>query len=137
MHRICTHGSLKYLVDWKDYSDDTDTWEEQSNLVSAPEILAKYWKEWELTLIANNASETVIKDLQGELECPHFHNEPERLYRKRYAFQINILFAITYVISTLYVLNWTFVSRILHMSYCFLWSEYDAKRGALEIISIG
>lgn len=39
-------------------------------------------------------------------------------------------------IRTLYVHNWAFVSRLLHSSYCFLWSEYDAARGALEVISI-
>lgn len=32
--------------------------------------------------------------------------------------------------------NFALVSRLLQMSYCFLWSEYDARRGALEIISI-
>ena len=82
MHRVCTHSRVKYLVHWKGYGDKTDTWKKQSNLVNALEVLAKYWKDWELTFVANNTSETVVKDLQGELECPHFQNEPECLYRK-------------------------------------------------------
>ena len=97
VHRVCTHGILKYLVYWKGYGDETDTWEEQSNLGNAPEVVNKYWKEWELALSANNASETVVKDLQGELECPHFHNEPEWLYRKKFV-QV-FTFAIKYFIT--------------------------------------
>lgn len=119
---------------WKGYDDVTDTWEEQSNLRDVPAVIEKYWREWELRLVEAKASDTVIKDLQGELECPRFHNEPERLYRKRYKISKQICFNVEF--RTLYVHNWVFVSRLLNMSYCFLWSEYDAKRGALEIISI-
>ncbi len=74
---------MKYLVHWKGYDDAADTWEEQNGFGNTIELLVKYWKDWELRQMNDHTSETVIKDLQGELECSHFHDEPERLYCKR------------------------------------------------------
>lgn len=77
---------MKYLIHWKGWADEDDSWECEEDFVTdtTKGVLTAYWKSWEKQYVDSGASETVIKDLQGELECPHFHDEPERLYRKRY-----------------------------------------------------
>jgi len=85
IHRICRHGSMKYLVHWRGWADADDSWELQEDFIAdtSTEVLKTYWKRWEKNYLDAKASDTVIRDVQGELECPRFHNEPERLYRKR------------------------------------------------------
>lgn len=76
---------MKYLIHWKGWGDEADTWECEEDFVTdtTRTTLKVYWKTWEKDFVDRGESETVIKDLQGELECPHFREEPERLYRKR------------------------------------------------------
>ena len=83
-HRVCKHSKLKYLVKWKFWPEDNNTWEEESNIFNtALKTIQEYWSKFERDLQANKQSDTIVRDVQGELDCPHFCNEPERLYRKR------------------------------------------------------
>ena len=84
-HRICKHNCLKYLVKWKNYNENNNTWEPETNIFPhASATISNYCHQFKKQLFDNKKSDTIIRDVQGELSCPHFHNEPERLYRKRY-----------------------------------------------------
>ena len=37
-----THGKFYYLIRWKGYTHDHDTWEPASNITNAKDILKKY-----------------------------------------------------------------------------------------------
>lgn len=81
---MCKHNTLKYFIKWKGWDDNTNTWEPEANIFdNALAIISNYWHAFEQQMVADQKSETVIRDLQGELDCPHFNEEPERLYRKR------------------------------------------------------
>ena len=79
---MCKHSKLKYFVKWAGWHSDTNTWEEEKDITAAEKIAA-YWAQIEANHVEVGTSETLIRDLQGELECPKFIFEPERLYRKR------------------------------------------------------
>ena len=84
--RICKHNKLKYFIKWKGWEAVHNTWEEESQIhVTAADAIISFWIKTEQKWKADGKSDTLIRDLQGELDCPHFAHEPERLYRKRYA----------------------------------------------------
>ena len=39
-------GKLEYLVHWRSYEDHEHTWESTTNLENAPEIIAKFHREY-------------------------------------------------------------------------------------------
>lgn len=41
-HRKFSNGDVEYLVRWKGYGSDDDTWEKESNLTSSALIIAEY-----------------------------------------------------------------------------------------------
>lgn len=83
-HRVCQHNQLKYYIKWKGWDASTNTWELESNIfANATELISVYWHNLENKLWLEGKTDTIIRDVQGEISCPHFNNEPERLYRKR------------------------------------------------------
>ncbi len=43
-HRILKSNRKEYLVRWEGYGPEHDTWEPESHLANAPEVLAAYWR---------------------------------------------------------------------------------------------
>jgi len=81
---VCKHNTLKYFIKWKGWDNAANTWEPEENIfANALAIIAKYWHVLEGRLWAEGKCDTVVRDVQGEISCPHFNHEPERLYRKR------------------------------------------------------
>ncbi|KAJ8663918.1 hypothetical protein O0I10_000193 [Lichtheimia ornata] len=42
-HKRLTRGRYKYLIKWKGYSDEENTWESEDN-IAAPELMDEYWR---------------------------------------------------------------------------------------------
>ena len=45
-YRGTRNRKASYLVAWKDYGPEHNTWEPEENLKNAPEVLADYWSRW-------------------------------------------------------------------------------------------
>jgi len=47
-HRVTGHKKPKtsYLVQWKGYGPEHNSWEPEANVANAPEKLAEYWKRY-------------------------------------------------------------------------------------------
>ncbi len=45
-YRGTRNRKASYLVAWKGYGPEHNTWEPEENLKNAPEVLADYWSRW-------------------------------------------------------------------------------------------
>ena len=58
-YRGTRNRKASYLVAWKGYGPEHNTWEPEENLRNAPESLADYWSRWAQRLAVGSSANVV------------------------------------------------------------------------------
>jgi hypothetical protein len=103
----------QYYIKWKGYNESQNTWQSKLDMENSQEMLDK------IKQIMTEKTLIVVKDMQKELPIPKLIPQPTDYYR----------------IAKLKLHNFGIFNCNDSSMDCFLWSEYDGKKTADEIIT--
>ena len=58
--RLATDGSISYLVRWKGYNPDDDTWEPERNLRGCKDEIMRFFKERDVKVTKNVSQQLML-----------------------------------------------------------------------------